>query len=69
MCRLAKIASSFWLLSGCVHHGLPHRDPAELFPQAVSPAADCPNQHPYRVDNPDGSGTFFLYCFGKMYEL
>jgi hypothetical protein len=61
------------ILTGCASSpppvSLPHRQPGELFPQADSPPAECPGQYSYTVDIPDGSGRFFVYCFGKQIEL
>lgn len=52
------------LLAACSDTALPHRSPGELFPQAVSPDAACPDQYAERVTIPDQYGTLFLYCWG-----
>jgi hypothetical protein len=42
---------------------LPHRDTYELFPQANSPARECPGQYADYVITHDGT-EFFLECWG-----
>ena len=42
---------------------LPHRDEYELFPQANSPAKECPGQYADYVITHDGT-EFFLECWG-----
>jgi hypothetical protein len=52
------------LLAGCQQvQTLPHRYAYELFPQANSPTAECPNQYPDYVSIDDGT-AFFLECWG-----
>ena len=53
------------LLTGCQHaQTLPHRYAYELFPQANSPAKECPDQYPDYVSVDDGT-QFFLECWGN----
>jgi hypothetical protein len=62
------------LLAACQHtqmaadqhtQTLPHRNPSELFPQANSPAKQCPGQHADYVVTHDGT-EFFLECWGTQ---
>jgi hypothetical protein len=62
-CRSAPLLMLF-LLAGCQQvRTLPHRYAYELFPQANSPNAECPNQYPDYVSIDDGT-AFFLECWG-----
>lgn len=66
---LALIVS---FLAACQHtQSLPHRDLHELFPQANSPARECPGQYPDYVSTHDGHyGTaMFLECWGDTNPL
>ncbi len=51
------------MLAGCTSAApasLPHRAPAELFPQAISPPAECPGQIAMLIDIENNE--FFVYC-------
>jgi hypothetical protein len=62
-CRSVPLLIVF-LLAGCQQvQTLPHRYAYELFPQANSPNAECPNQYPGYVSIDDGT-EFFLECWG-----
>jgi hypothetical protein len=57
------------LLAACQHvQTLPHRDQYELFPQANSPAKECPGQYPDYVMTHDGT-LLFLECWGDSNTL
>jgi hypothetical protein len=57
---------AFILLTGCnTVRPLPSRPIQDLFPQADSPAAECPGQYRMDVNLPNDDGSFFIYCFGK----
>jgi hypothetical protein len=55
-----------FVLVGCASSPatLPSRPPTGNHGQGQSPPAECPHQHQMTVDLPDGSGTFFIYCWG-----
>jgi hypothetical protein len=64
------------LLAACQHtqvaadqhtQTLPHRNPSELFPQANSPAKQCPGQHADYVVTHDGT-ELFLECWGTQVQ-
>lgn len=44
---------------------LPHRSEYEMFPQAISPPPECPNQYTEYVIDDDTGNIFFLSCWGK----
>lgn len=52
------------LVSACVVEtkSLPHRQAWEMFPQAMSPAAECPGQYHEEVW---AGENFFIYCWGR----
>jgi hypothetical protein len=57
------------LLAACQHaQTLQHRDQDEFFPQANSPAKECPGQYPDYVVTHDGT-AFFLECWGDSNTL
>jgi len=77
ICGRAVLPLIVSLLAACQHtqppvrqqaQALPHRNPYELFPQANSPAKQCPGQYADYVIEDDGT-EFFLECWGNSMRV